>query len=83
MSDVPPKRVNIPDLPMEFILKIFYLCDVSTILNTRVTCRFWRKNLSSYVFLEEIARRWKSKSCSLFAHFCYSSDWTKSYECLN
>ncbi|RYR03790.1 hypothetical protein Ahy_B06g083108 isoform A [Arachis hypogaea] len=69
-----------PNLPMEIMLKIFYLCDVSTILNTQATCRFWRKNLSSYAFLEEIARRCKSKSCSLFAHFGYSFDWTKSLD---
>ncbi|RYR39384.1 hypothetical protein Ahy_A09g044900 [Arachis hypogaea] len=31
-------------------------------------------------FVQEIIRRWKSKDCSLFAHFGYFFDWTKSID---
>ncbi|RYQ96837.1 hypothetical protein Ahy_B08g092729 [Arachis hypogaea] len=81
MSDIFPLSIPLSDLPNEVMLDIFHLTDASTILNTRITSRYWRMKLNSYEFITRIAKRWKYHGCLLTLHFCYpfsllnSLDW--------
>ncbi|KAL4381572.1 hypothetical protein AHAS_Ahas04G0146900 [Arachis hypogaea] len=73
MSDIPPKRVILPDLPNEIMLGIFYRCDARMLLSVRSTCHYWRNKLNYYEFITEMGTRWKSNGCSFLAGFGFSS----------
>ncbi|MED6187752.1 hypothetical protein PIB30_079441 [Stylosanthes scabra] len=81
MSDIPPSRFSVPELPYELMIKILLLCDAKTLLRVQATSHLWMETLSSYHFVHDIESIWRRKGCSLFAHFGYadtsrrSSDW--------
>ncbi|KAL4397312.1 hypothetical protein AHAS_Ahas01G0179300 [Arachis hypogaea] len=86
MSDIPPTKVEVPQLPDEVIREILYLCDALTIVSFSATCRYWRQRLTSFDFLTQIPKIWKRRGCSLFNHFGFASpmsnsvDWTMTID---
>ncbi|KAL4371142.1 hypothetical protein AHAS_Ahas06G0136200 [Arachis hypogaea] len=49
MSDIPPHSIPLPELPNELLLDIFHQCNALTILNGRMTSRYWRSHGISLV----------------------------------
>ncbi|MED6191936.1 hypothetical protein PIB30_005415 [Stylosanthes scabra] len=86
MSDIPPKRVPIPELPDEICFEIFKRCDAKTILKVKATSHYWKNTLNSYEFVYEVSEAWKSKGCSIVAHYGFtnkrnsSKDWVMSID---
>ncbi|MED6133495.1 hypothetical protein PIB30_028676 [Stylosanthes scabra] len=69
MSDIPPSKSSVPELPYELMFKIFLCCDAKTLVRVQATSHLWKDTLNSYEFVSEIAVMWRNKGCSLFGHF--------------
>ncbi|MED6210734.1 hypothetical protein PIB30_066903 [Stylosanthes scabra] len=80
MSDIPPSKFSIPELPYELMSKIFLFCDAKTLVRVQATSHLWKDTLNSYEFVKEIAAVWRSKGCSLFGHFCYKEQTRRSLD---
>ncbi|MED6110056.1 hypothetical protein PIB30_039402, partial [Stylosanthes scabra] len=74
MSDVPPRRFSVPELPTEIMLKIFLLCDAKTLVRVQCTSHYWMETLASYEFVNELDDIWRNQGFSIFGHFGYSDN---------
>ncbi|MED6129618.1 hypothetical protein PIB30_109625, partial [Stylosanthes scabra] len=88
MSDIPPKKLTLPDLPNEICFEIFKRCNAKTICKVKATSHYWKNTLNSYEFVSEVSEAWKSKGCSIIAHYGFtnklnsSNDWVVSIDAL-
>ncbi|MED6198804.1 hypothetical protein PIB30_069946, partial [Stylosanthes scabra] len=88
MSDIPPKKLTLPDLPNEICFEIFKHCNAKTICKVKATSHYWKNTLNSYEFVSEVSEAWKSKGCSIIAHYGFtnklnsSNDWVVSIDAL-
>ncbi|MED6195903.1 hypothetical protein PIB30_042228 [Stylosanthes scabra] len=78
MSDVPPSRILLPELPDDILFNIFLHCDARTLIRVQVTNHFWMESLSTHEFVAKIEKRWRKRGCTLFGHFGHSDESRRS-----
>ncbi|MED6157733.1 hypothetical protein PIB30_026129 [Stylosanthes scabra] len=80
MSDVPPLRFYVPELPTELLTQIFLLCDAKTLIRVQATCHFWKDTLGSYEFVEQMGALWQTQRCSIYGHFGYLDNSRRTHD---